>query len=237
MRSIGEAGREVIAVGYSSDREALVIAEVNSAAHNVRLAPLRLDAGSGPVLAVSGELGTARATGASASVYYSVHGYPSARLFAADARDLASRPASIGLGDDFSGEFDVSSGGVVVYTGTHQNPASVFLRARSRSRPIVEGFATAFTPALSPDAEQIAFTGTAREGDAIALWVVDAAGTRPRLVTGSVGLVPTWPVFSGDGERIAFRSAADGTIWVASGDGTAGPTPTGVACDDAPLGW
>ena len=81
-------------------------------------------------------------------------------------------------------------------------------------------------PAWSPDGREIAFT-RAVEPPYAGIWVVDAAGGRPRQLTNPPGQVDESVAWSPDGSRIAFtrtrpESETDGvaSVYVMSRDGT-----------------
>jgi TolB protein len=81
-------------------------------------------------------------------------------------------------------------------------------------------------PAWSPDGKEIAFT-RAVEPPYAGIWVVDAAGGRPRQLTNPPGQVDESVAWSPDGSRIAFtrtrpESETDGkaSVYIMSRDGT-----------------
>jgi len=147
-----------------------------------------------------------------------------------------SKSTDVVLQVAFSGEFDVDASGTIVYTGTGQNPATLMLRSATTERPLAPGLATAFTPAFSRDGDQVCLTGSERAGGPMSVYVVDVDSGEPRVVAGTEGLGPTSPVFSPDGASIAFRSAADGSIWIVPSDGGT-PQKLALEADEAPISW
>ena len=92
-------------------------------------------------------------------------------------------------------------------------------------RPLTRG-ARDLHPAWSPDGREIAFT-RAVEPPYAGIWVVGAAGGRPRQLTNPPGQVDESVAWSPDGSRIAFtrtrpESETDGvaSVYVMSRDGT-----------------
>ena len=164
-------------------------------------------------------------------LYRAVEGDPSARLMTSPL-DRPSDVTTLALEDAFSGEFDIDAlGGTVVYTSAAQNPARLLASRGSHTRVLTSRLVAVFAPAVSPDGLSVCFTG-----DAIAVWVLDLSGKSLRRLAPTAGLVPTHPVFSGDGLWIAFRSGSDGELHAIRADGTGARTLPFVA-DDAALAW
>ena len=90
----------------------------------------------------------------------------------------------------------------------------------SQISPDVEGFFT--WPTWSPDANTLVYSGVVDEGDALQLnlYAADASGSANRVLyasePGEVGLlaqgVVHYPLWSPDGERLAFIAIADGGL-------------------------
>jgi Tol biopolymer transport system component len=86
----------------------------------------------------------------------------------------------------------------------------VILAASSRSE---------YLPAFSPNGERIAFVST-RSGSA-EIWVSDADGSSPLMLTSTPGKFTEAPVWSPDGERIAYTCILNGDaeVYVISASG------------------
>ena len=110
------------------------------------------------------------------------------------------------------------------------------LRSGSTERPLAAGLATAFTPSFSRDGERVCLTGSERAGAPISVYVVDVESGDARVIAGTEGLSPTSPVFSPDGESVAFRSATDGAVWIVSVAGGE-PDKLALTADEAPISW
>jgi len=238
LREVAPDGAPKVAVGYSADRKGLLVTEEH-AERRVVLLVTEADKTSESVVmdtAAGSALGAVRMVPQTERLYYSVFGEP-ANLLRFRALDPASEVATVALSGPFSGDFDVdATGKAVVYTGSGQNPATVMVRTGTSDQVLVAGFATAFSPAFSRDGKWVCFTGSESARGPIAVWTVDRAGGKPRVVPGTGGLSPTFPVFSPDGSHIACRSGDDGSIWVIpTADGE--PQKVAVGSDEAPIGW
>ena len=170
-------------------------------------------------------------------LYRAIQGDPGARLLKSPiAAPSTVKPVSLPGG--FSGEFDVdASSGGIVYTSATQGPARLLaVGGPSRARELTSALATIFAPAISAKGDAVCFTGQKRSGDQIALWVLAASGGPARRLASTAGLVPTHPVFSEDGQWIAYRGGDDGLLRVVRVDGTQLQT-TPFSADDAPFAW
>jgi WD40-like Beta Propeller Repeat len=237
-KEVAADGGEKVDLAYSADGKMLIVTEARGSQRVVRL----LDAGdrtSSTVVLESGDgsnLGPVRAATASGPLYRAELGDP-ANSLVVSALTPGSKSSTVALQAAFSGEFDVDArSGSIVYTGAGQNPATVMLRTGDAERPLATGLAAAFTPSFSSDGGQICLTGAERAGGPIAVYTVDRESGERRVVEGTEDLTPTSPVFSPDGASIAFRSAVDGSLWIASSIGGA-PRKLDVTADEAPIGW
>jgi hypothetical protein len=239
---VGAADRGVVAVGYSDSRKHILVVSERAGGRVVSAIPASGSAGPLEILAHEdgSTLGAVRVISDPKYVYYSEFGEPANRLMVGGTLNPHG-PARIKLKGTFSGEFDVGAAPLdgspsIVFTGTQQSPATLTLLRGSREVSLAPGFATMFTPAFSPGADRVCFTGSKRAGESVALWTVGTDGSKPVLVKGAEELTPTYPVFSPDGRLIAFRNADDGLLWsIAAGGGEA--RPLGIVADDAPFGW
>ncbi len=235
---IAANGAEKLEVAYSADGEDLLVTEAQGTRRVVRMVAADAVA-PGAVVLESGDgsnLGPVRAVTARGRLYRAVFGDPVNRLVVSGLAP-GSKSSNVALRGTFSGEFDVdATGASIVYTGTGQNPATVMLRSGSTERPLVAGLATAFTPSFSRDGERICLTGSERAGGDISVYIVDVESGEARVLGGTEGLNPTSPVFSPDGESVAFRSATDGVVWIVSVAGGE-PDKLALTADEAPISW
>jgi len=124
--------------------------------------------------------------------------------------------------------FSVSTNGSIVYvpgpatTSTTQVDIAMFDRKNGAVEPLKLPPAAYETPRVSPDGRQIAF-GT-NDGKEAIVWIYDLAGTTSmrRLTFGGRNRFPIW---SADGQHVAFQSDRDGDLAIfwqrADGTGTA----------------
>jgi hypothetical protein len=145
-----------------------------------------------------------------------------------DAETLLALPVEVG--PSFSVGYE--NGSLFVVSATQQ-PATL-LEIGDAARVLFET-ATLFTPRRSPDGDCIVVTGSTNGGGDIRLWVLGTSGEPAVEIEGGVG-APTDPVWSPDSERIAFRDAETGTVWVVS-PGDSGATDTGLRVDEGGLAW
>lgn len=234
---IAADGATKVAVGYSADGGSLLVTEERGTRRVVLMAPASTGEPGSVVLdhAQGSTLGGVRAVPNTKQLFSSIYGDPATQLVVSGLAP-ASKKSTVPLQGAFSGEFDVDATGAIAYTGSGQNPATVMLRTGTKERPLAAGLALAFTPAFSRDGARVCFTGSEKAAGPISVWVVDRASGTPRLVAGTENLKPMSPVFSPDGRSIAFRSAIDGSIWVAPAEGGE-PRRLPLTCDEAPIGW
>ena len=117
--------------------------------------------------------------------------------------------------------FCVSSTGALVYVPGPASTGSLDLALVDRNgavQPLKLPPGAYEYPRLSPDGKRIAF-GTDDGKDAI-VWIYDVAGASSarRLTLGGRNRVPVW---SADGERVAFQSTADGDLGLSGSARTA----------------
>src|SRR6185503_8127761 len=104
--------------------------------------------------------------------------------------------------------------------------------------PITGGTATRITsgagwdqqPRYSPDGRQIAFVSD-RNGSKN-LWIANADGSRPRILTKSERINFASPIWSADGQYVIASRA--GQLWMYHKDGGSGFQLTGLRADGAP---
>ena len=149
-------------------------------------------------------------------------------------RDSAGRESTVPLPVEIAPSFSVGyEDGTLYATGDTQEPA-VLYEVSATAREVFSA-ATLFYPRLSPDGASVLATGSERGAVEFHLWMVEiGAGAVTDLEVGPG--VPTDPVWSHDGRRIAFRDTTTGTVWaVPAGDGSA--TDTGLEADEGGLAW
>ena len=117
--------------------------------------------------------------------------------------------------------------GRAVPTGLPARPGELFVMKSDGTaiRPLTRG-ARDLHPAWSPDATEIAFT-RAVEPPFAGIWIVDAAGGRPRRLTNPPGQVDEPVAWSPDSARIAFtrtnpesETTGEASVYVMNRDGT-----------------
>lgn len=145
-----------------------------------------------------------------------------------DAEKLLVLPVDVG--PSFSVGYEEGS---LFFASAVQQPATL-LGIGDEVSVLLEA-ARLFTPRCSPDGARIAVTGSPDAAGDIRLWVVDTSGEPTVEIEGGPG-APTDPVWSPDGERVAFRDAETGTVWVTSPGGTTA-TDTGLRVEEGGLAW
>jgi eukaryotic-like serine/threonine-protein kinase len=104
-----------------------------------------------------------------------------------------------------------------------------------RSTPLIETRAAYESPSFSPDGRRLAVTIASEHGSDV--WIVDLArSTRIRLTAGGRS---AWPVWSHDGARVAFQSAAPGpwNLFWKPVDGSADAQPLLATRVSASAAW
>jgi hypothetical protein len=153
------------------------------------------------------------------------------------AQPHASELVPVPLADSFGGDFAVSpDGSTIVYVGTWQVPAKVIMRTPDSETDLALGLATAYSPVFSPEGDKVCLVGSQALDGETAIWIFDADGGNCREIASTRGLAPTFPVFSPDGQRIAFRSWKLGDIWTVVVD-RGELTRYAINAADAPIAW
>ena len=139
--------------------------------------------------------------------------------------------------DGIDGDFAVSpDGSTIVYIGPSQIPAKIILRTPAAETDLDLGLAAAHSPVYSPDGSKICLVGSRDVNGDTALWLLDADGGNCTEIAATRGLTPTYPVFSPDGQRIAFRNWTLGDIWTIDVHGGE-LTRYALNAADAPFAW
>jgi hypothetical protein len=127
---------------------------------------------------------------------------------------LGAEPKAVTLSFEFDGDFDVSpDGSAIVYLGAWKKPADVCLLTPDSDLHLSLGLAVACMPAFSPDGTKICLAGSKAVDKPTGLWVYDLASAACVELAPTEGLTPTYPVFSPDGKRVAFRNWTLGDLW------------------------
>jgi hypothetical protein len=151
--------------------------------------------------------------------------------------DPDKMPASVPLAHDCRGDFAVSpDGSTIVYLGLWETPVKAFIRTQGSETQLPLGLATAYSPVFSPDAGKICFVGSEEAVGETSLWIYDRQTEKCTKLAATEGLVPTYPVFSPDGQRIAFRNWELGDLWTVDLDG-GNLTRYALAVGQAPIAW
>ena len=141
------------------------------------------------------------------------------------------------LQNDFSGDFAVSpDGSTIFYVGARQNQAEASLRTPDADEKLSLGLATTYMPVFSPDGSKVCLVGSAKLDDSTSLWLFDVATGSCTKIASTEGLTPTYPVFSPDGQRIAFRDWALGDIWTVN-PGNHELRRYSLNAGEAPIAW
>jgi TolB protein len=103
--------------------------------------------------------------------------------------------------------------------GERQKRIAIMEADGSNHRFLTDGASTAVTPILSPDGEQVAYTGFASRVPQVRIVDVSGGGDRPLLQGAAISFAPT---FSPDSRRLLFSMAANGNtdLYSANVDGS-----------------
>lgn len=155
----------------------------------------------------------------------------------ATSDDPEKMPVSVPLGHDCRGDFAVSpDGSTVVYLGLWETPVKAFIRTQGGETQLPLGLATAYSPVFSPDGTKICFVGSKEAAGETSLWIYDRQTEDCTKLETTEGLTPTYPVFSADGRRIAFRNWELGDLWTVDVDG-GNLTRYALEVGQAPIAW
>jgi len=159
-------------------------------------------------------------------------------LLTARPHDSELLPIDPPLGRSFGGDFAVSpDASTMVYIGPWQVPTEVTLRTQNgKDIDAALGLETAYTPAFSPDGSKVCLIGSREFQGETAVWVFDADGRNCTEIVATRGLTPTYPVFSPDGTRVAFRNWALGDLWTVDLESEA-LTRYDLSVAEAPIAW
>lgn len=227
---------QAVGIGIGVDAGGLVVREA-PAAKSARLSwysSVTDKLNELPASGAIGSLGSVRYLSNLDSIWFSVYGDPDTLLKSATPPDAEAMTRA--LDSRFNGEFDVDSRGeTIAYVGTSQNPSTLMLRDGEGESAVPTKLALIFSPEFSVDDTLLCFVG-GQSGEDLSIWVFDRGQGELRELSKTRGLKPTAPVFSAEGEKVAFRSAEDGSLWivdVASGK----PQKLPVVADEGPIGW
>ena len=145
-------------------------------------------------------------------------------------------PETIELAHSFGGDFAVSpDGSTIIYIGTRDDPAPC-LHTADGDKSLPVDLARAYMPVFSPDGSKVCLVGSEGGGAPTSLWLYDLAGAIWTKIEATEGRTPTYPVFSPDGRRVAFRNWALGDLWTVDTDG-GGLTRYDLPVAEAPIAW
>ncbi|MBN1320263.1 MAG: hypothetical protein JXA87_05395 [Thermoleophilia bacterium] len=151
--------------------------------------------------------------------------------------DAADEPAKIPLNHDCRGDFAISSdASTIVYLGSWENPLRAYLWTAGGETEIAHELATLDSPVFSPDGSRICFVGSTDPTGDTSLWIYDLQAGEWTELESTRGLTPTFPAFSRDGARIAFRNWMLGDVWAVTVDGGE-LTRYDLSVAEAPIAW
>lgn len=151
--------------------------------------------------------------------------------------DAADGPAKIPLDHDCRGDFAISSdASTIVYLGSWENPLRAYLWTAGGETEIAHELATLDSPVFSPEGNKMCFVGSADLTGDTSLWIHDLQTGGWTQLQSTEGLTPTFPVFSPDGGRIAFRNWMLGDVWTVTVNGGE-LTRYDLSVAEAPIAW
>ncbi len=153
------------------------------------------------------------------------------------AQPHGSQLVALHLANSFGGDFAVSPDGLsILYLGTQQYPATATLRTPAQEIRLSLDLEKASSPVFSPDGKKVCLVGSDTADGATSLWVYDLDVQTCTRIESTKGLSPTFPAFSPDGQRIAFRNWRLGDVWTVAVDGGE-LTRYALSVADAPIAW
>ncbi len=153
------------------------------------------------------------------------------------AQPPGSQLVAVPLTRSFGGDFAVSPDGLsILYLGAQQSPAAATLRTPAKEISLSLGLENASSPVFSPDGKKVCLVGSDAADGVTSVWIYDLEADTCTRVESTKGLYPTFPAFSPDGDRIAFRNWRLGDVWTVA---VAGEELTRYALSvaDAPIAW
>jgi hypothetical protein len=153
------------------------------------------------------------------------------------AQPHGSQLVSVPLARSVGGDFAVSPDGLsILYLGTQQSPATATLRTPAQEIRLSLGLTNVSSPVFSPDGRKVCLVGSDTADGATSLWIYDLEADTCTRIESTKGLYPTFPAFSPDGQRIAFRNWRLGDVWTVAVD-SGELTRYALPVADAPIAW
>ena len=153
------------------------------------------------------------------------------------AQPQGSQLMALDLANSFGGDFAVSPDGLsILYLGTPQYRATATLRTGTQEIRLSLGLTNISRAVFSPDGKNVCLVGSDAADGATSLWVYDLEADTCTQIESTKGLHPTFPAFSPDGRRIAFRNWRLGDVWTVDVD-SGELTRYALSVADAPIAW